>query len=149
MNTTKRDTEATDSCMTPRVVRQNNMVMSPAEPRNKNDYAGEGQQQLSLPTRAVVSHETEKYGSLVLWDPIPRMTVLARTSSNLTDRTMPSCCGQEPLSMEAVRRFLITGSCYQATHIWRHSRLERLGMCYSYLQIVQNRESAVIICSHK
>jgi hypothetical protein len=67
------------------------MVMSPAGPRNKNDYAGEGQQQLTLPTRTVVSHETEKYGSLVLWNPIPRMTVLVRTSSNLTDRTMANC----------------------------------------------------------
>jgi hypothetical protein len=38
------------SCMIPRVVRQSNVGMSPGGPGSKNDYAGEGQQQLTRPT---------------------------------------------------------------------------------------------------
>jgi hypothetical protein len=43
-------------CMTPRVVRQKNMVMSPVWPRTKNDCAGEGQQQFTRPDLPKYSH---------------------------------------------------------------------------------------------
>jgi hypothetical protein len=94
------DRLGTDCGTNPRVMRQKNMALSPAEFGIKNNFAGEGQQK-NFPYWSTgdrmwhesQSHETEIYGleSRATRNQEPRMTLLTRANSNLLHRQSSQC----------------------------------------------------------
>jgi hypothetical protein len=82
-----------------------------------------------------------------LWAPKPRITLLAKASSELPDQTkMGKLTRAKLLSTEAIGWISVIKGCNQAASMMGYSRVEILGKCCSYLKIKNNNKNVLIFC---